>query len=112
MMAEHAMVELGGIEPPSAEVIPTALRPFPRFRLTEAGLPGQLGVATPPPGLCQVSVVFPTVSGLSLRSPTLLLPGCAGQAPCAITGHDDSLLPDGSGSESELAVGGSFFVPV
>jgi len=106
------MVELGGIEPPSAEVIPTALRPFPRFRLTEAGLPGQLGVATPPPGLCQVSVVFPTVSGLSLRSPTLLLPGCAGQAPCAITGHDDSLLPDGSGSESELAVGGSFFVPV
>ena len=104
-------MELGGIEPPSAEGAPTALRPFPRFRIAATGLPGQLGVATPPPGLCQGSVVFPTVSGLSLRSPSLLLPGCVGLAPCAIAGHDDSRSPELSGGESELAVGGSWFAP-
>src|SRR5687768_16545490 len=40
----------------------------------------------PPPGLCQVSAVFPAASRLSGRHPPLLLPGCGEQAPGAIAG--------------------------
>ena len=39
------------------------------------------------------SLVFPNVSGLSRRHPSLLLPGCDELAPCAIAGHDVSLQP-------------------
>jgi hypothetical protein len=42
--------------------------------------------------LSEPSAVFPAVSGLSRRHPSLLLPGCDGLAPCGITAHDDSLL--------------------
>jgi len=43
-----------------------------------------------PPG--QRSV--PAVSGLSQLSPPLLLPGCGGPTPRAVTGRDDSLPSD------------------
>ena len=39
------------------------------------------------------SLVFPNVSCLSRRHPSLLLPGCDELAPCAIAGHDVSLQP-------------------
>src|SRR5688500_20016731 len=73
-----------------------------------AALPaGRLGLR-PPPGLSRVSVVFPTVSGLSRRHPPLLLPGCGEQAPGAIAGPDVSLPADSrSGGESEVAIGAS-----
>ncbi len=84
------MVELEGIEPSSARRLTTALRPFPRRAVTAGSLPGQVGLR-PPLRLSGTSVVFLTVSGLSRRQPLLLLPGCSGQAPCAIAGHDVSL---------------------
>ena len=61
---------------------------------TAADLPGQVDPRIPPPGLSLESVVFHTVSGLSLPSPPLLLPGCDGLAPCAIAGHDFSRSPE------------------
>ena len=93
MSRDITLVELGRIELPSADVTLTALRPSPRYRLAVAGLPGQLGVATPPSGLCQMSVVLPTVNGLSRRHPPLLLPGCGGLAPRNIAARCDSLRP-------------------
>jgi hypothetical protein len=92
-MNRDFVVELGGIEPPSVMRSPYALRPFPRFRLAVAGLPGQAVLADPPPGLSPVPAFFHAVSGLSLLSPVLLLPGCTGQAPRAIAGRDVSLRP-------------------
>jgi hypothetical protein len=44
-----------------------------------------------PPDLSPMSAVFPAASSLSCRHPLLLLPGCSGQAPRALTGRDDSL---------------------
>jgi hypothetical protein len=58
-----------------------------------------------------MSAVFPAVSVLSCRHPLLLLPGCSGVAPRALTGRDDSRSPNGSGGESEVAFGASCFVP-
>jgi len=87
-------VELGGIEPPSVDGWALALRPFPSLRLLAAAPPGRLGPKAPPRGLSPGSAFFHAVSGLSLRSPLLLLPGCSGLAPRAVTGRDDSLLPD------------------
>src|SRR4051794_23438910 len=49
---------------------------------------------SPPPGLSPTSTVFPVASGLSRRQPPLLLPGCDGQAPRALTGRDDSRSPE------------------
>jgi len=65
-----------------------------------------------PARLSEQSTVFPIASGLSRRQPLLLLPGCSGQAPCAIAGHDVSLHPTRSGGESEVAVGASIGCPV
>ena len=56
---EH--VELGGIEPPSAEGSPSPIRPFPCSRLAAAGLPGQLPRRAS-------AWAFPGVRGLSLPS--------------------------------------------
>ena len=58
------------------------------------------------------SAVFHAVSGLSNCHPPLLLPGCGGSAPCAISGHDVSSSPNGSGGESELLIGNSLGCPV
>ena len=88
--SKDVLVELGRIELPSAKRLTTALRPFPRSSRTAGSLPGQVG-SRPPPRLSETSVFFRTVSGLSRRQPRLLLPGCRGQAPCAIAGHDVSL---------------------
>ncbi len=79
--------------------------------MAAGSLPGQVGLR-PPLRLSGTSVVFLTVSGLSRRQPLLLLPGCSGQAPCAIAGHDVSQKPDGrSGGESEVAIGASVGAP-
>ena len=67
---------------------------------------------TSPPDLSPVSAVFPAVSGLSRRHPPLLLPGCGGSAPRALTGRDDSQSPKGLGGESEVAIGASGLCPV
>ena len=48
----------------------------------------------PPQGLSPGSAVFRAVSGLSQLSPPLLLPGCGGPTPRAVTGRDDSRSPD------------------
>ena len=65
------MVELGGIEPPSASDSPSVIRPFPRSGFTVATLPGQDRSRRPiPPVLSPVSAVFHAVSGLSLLSTT------------------------------------------
>ena len=48
----------------------------------------------PPQGLSPESAVFHAVSGLSQLSPPLLLPGCGGPTPRAVTGRDDSLQLD------------------
>jgi hypothetical protein len=53
-----------------------------------------LGPRARPRGLSPGSAVFHAVSGLSLRSPLLLLPGCSGLAPRAVAGRDDSLPSD------------------
>ena len=42
--------------------------------------------------LSEPSSVFPDANGLPRRHPPLLLPGCGGSAPCAISGHDVSSL--------------------
>ena len=46
-----------------------------------------------PPGLSPMPAVFPAASSLCCRHPLLLLPGCSGLAPRALTGRDDSQLP-------------------
>jgi hypothetical protein len=65
----------------------------------------------PPPGLSPMSAVFPAASGLSRRQPSLLLPGCGGQAPRAITGRWCSRSPGLSGGDSELLVGSCVCAP-
>ena len=64
------LVELGGIEPPSASDSPFALRPFPSLRISVSALPGQMDPKTTPPDLSPMSACFPAVSGLSLPSTT------------------------------------------
>jgi hypothetical protein len=59
-----------------------------------------------------VPAVFPAASSLCCRHPLLLLPGCSGSAPRALTGRDDSRSPEGSGGESEVAFGASVWCPV
>ena len=92
-VSQHHIVELGGIEPPSVEWMTTALRPFPwttaqRLPYRRVGWPPR----GPPPGLSPGSAVFHAVSGLSRCQPSLLLPGCGGQAPRAIAGRDRSRI--------------------
>jgi len=64
--------------------------------LPDAGSPaGRLAVALerrPANRLSESSSVFPDASCLSRCHPPLLLPGCGGSAPCAISGHDVSSL--------------------
>ena len=64
--------------------------------LPDAGSPaGRLAVARkrrPANRLSESSSVFPDASCLSRCHPPLLLPGCGGSAPCAISGHDVSSL--------------------
>ena len=62
-------VELGGIEPPSAEEASSALRPFPCSSSAAAVLPGQVDPESDPAagsfpgasGLCLLSAVSPAV---------------------------------------------------
>ncbi len=56
--------------------------------------PGRASREALPKGLSPLSAVFHAVSGLSLLSPPLLLPGCGGPTPRAVTGRDDSRSPD------------------
>ena len=65
--AEHPVVELGGIEPPSARWLPNLLRPFPTLPLNSCGTGGSADLRQLP-GLSPTSAVFHAVSGLSLRS--------------------------------------------
>lgn len=83
-------MELEGIEPSSARRLTTALRPFPRSSLFGWLTAGSAGLRHPP-RLSEEPAFFLAVSVLSRRQPPLLLPGCGGQAPCAIAGHDVSL---------------------
>ena len=104
-------VELGGIEPPSAERLPIALRPFPRTtacRLPHrrVGWPEGLRRVFP---RCQRS--FLAVSGLSRRQPSLLLPGCGGQALRALTGRGCSRCAWRSGGEGVLLIGSCVCAP-
>lgn len=55
----------------------SADRPYERTFSTAGSFPDVSG-------LCRLSAVFPC------GPPSLLLPGCEDQAPCAISGHDDS----------------------
>ena len=88
------LVELGGIEPPSIRHYTYVLRPFPTFTLTQ----GDRRVSWPSVArwpanrLSESSSVFPNVSSLFRCHPPLLVPGCGGSAPCAISGHDVSSL--------------------
>jgi hypothetical protein len=87
-------VELEGIEPSSVKRLPSAVRPFPGLRLYGCRAAGSVGPARrPPPGLSPTSAFFLAVSGLSRRQPSLLLPGCDGQAPRAVTGRWCSRTP-------------------
>ena len=61
--------------------------------------------------LSESSSVFPDASSLFRCHPPLLVPGCGGSAPCAISGHDVSSQPNKSGGESELLVGNSVCAP-
>ena len=62
--------------------------------LMAATPPGRASREALPKGLSPLSAVFHAVSGLSLLSPPLLLPGCGGPTPRAVTGRDDSRSPD------------------
>jgi len=65
------LVELGGIEPPSASDSPFVIRPFPIRGFAVTTLSGQSGSHRPtPPVLSPESAVFLAVSGLSLLSTT------------------------------------------
>ena len=61
--------------------------------------------------LSESSSVFPDASSLFRCHPPLLVPGCGGSAPCAISGHDVSSQPNKSGGESEMLVGTSVCAP-
>ncbi len=64
--------------------LPNAGRPAGRLAVTRKWRPANR--------LSESSSVFPDVSRLSCCHPPLLLPGCGGSAPCAISGHDVSSL--------------------
>ena len=63
------VVELGGIEPPSARWSPDPIRPFLHSGLDgyRTGRSAEI-TRISPPGLSPMSAVFHAVSGLSLRS--------------------------------------------
>ena len=114
LFRQHRLVELGGIEPPSARWLPNLLRPFPTLQLTAAEPAGRLTPKGPLPGLSLASAVFLAVSGLSLRSTPTSVAGLWGSGPVR---HRWSRFSSRqlirSGGESELLIlGGSFFVPV
>ncbi len=108
------LVELGGIEPPSARWSPNLLRPFPTSQLTAAEPAGRPAPRGPLPGLSPASAVFHAVSGLSLRSTPTSVAGLWGSGPVRHRwSRFSSASPEGSGGESELlVVGGSLCVPV
>ncbi len=82
------------------------------LRLCGCRTAGSVGLKRrPPPGLSPMSAVFPAASGLSRRQPSLLLPGCGGQAPRAITGRWCSRSPGLSGGDSELLIGSCVCAP-
>lgn len=110
----YPIVELGGIEPPSARWSSTLLRPFPTSQLTAAEPAGRPTPKGPLPGLSPVSAVFHAVSGLSLRSTPTSVAGLWGSGPVRHRwSRFSSTSPEGSGGESELlVVGGSLCVPV
>lgn len=110
----YPIVELGGIEPPSARWSPNLLRPFPTSQLTAAEPAGRSAPRGPLPGLSPASAVFRAVSGLSLRSTPTSVAGLWGSGPVRHRwSRFSSTSPEGSGGESELlVVGGSLCVPV
>ncbi len=82
MSRDITNVELGGIEPPSAEWLPNAIRPFPIFSFAAAEPSDRLACALRRIFLrCQWSFTPSAVSPCC--PPLLLLPGCNGLAPCA-----------------------------
>ena len=90
----RALLELGGIDPPSARRSTSALRPFPDHTATAGAPPGQestRGARCRVFPRCQRS--FPPSVVSPYGPPLLLLPGCSGLAPCAVTGHWCSLRP-------------------
>ena len=93
---QEAVVELGGIEPPSVERLPPPIRPFPVTALRVAHRRVDC-----PLGLrriflrCQWS--FPPSAVFPCCPPLLLLPGCSGQAPrapvgVAVTSQTDQVI--------------------
>ena len=106
------VVELGGIEPPSVEGRPSVLRPFPDRRLYGYRTAGSAG---PEPDRrvfprCQrsfpPSAVFPAVTHRFCCRAAVSRP----RVPLLVAVSLYHLSR--SGSESELAVGGSFCCPV
>ena len=57
------------------------------------------------------SANFLAVSVLSSCHPPLLLPGCGGSAPCAISGHDVSLQPENQAARANCWLAILFFAP-
>ena len=105
-LCAYLLVEPGGIEPPSFTAGAEPRYYHPLFAPSTAGaMQGHMPYGTA--GCFPVSVVFPTVNGLSRRRPPLLLPGCGGSAPCGISAHD--CTPTALGREHELLVGSCWF---
>jgi hypothetical protein len=87
----RALLELGGIEPPSAKRSTSALRPFPRSRHYGWRTAGSEDHARwPPPSLSSMPAVFPAVSGLSLRSAAASVAGL--QRPGPVCRHRSLVL--------------------
>jgi hypothetical protein len=85
----------GGNRTPVHQAPSARATTIPDLRPDAGRLTGQLAVIRrwrPTNRLSESSSVFPDVSCLSRCHPPLLLPGCGGSAPCAISGHDVSSL--------------------
>ena len=106
-------MELGRIELPSIRHYTYVLRPFPTFSLTQ----GDRRVSWPSVArwpanrLSESSSVFPDASSLFRCHPPLLVPGCGGSAPCAISGHDVSLQPENQAARANCWLAILFFAP-
>ncbi len=86
-------MELEGIEPSSVERLPTVLRPFPSLRLYGCRTAGSIGLSAHRRVFPRCQRSFSPSAVFPCRPPLLLLPGCSGQAPRALTGRDVSLDP-------------------
>src|SRR5688572_8844593 len=75
----YVVVELGGIEPPSAERSPSSLRPFPRLRLDGYRTAGSVELAL-------TAGSFSDVNGLSRRQRSFPPPSTASVAGLQRTG--------------------------